>query len=151
MKYAGICIALAVMVAPCSVLGQAAFEPNQADIESANRLFEGGKFAEARELYARIAAQNPKDDAAILQLGRIALFANRLDDAQKWLEQAIALKPDDTDAKVMLAAAYYRRDDFQKAAAALDGVDVSHQPIGHLAISDGECREDGELQGPEAL
>jgi predicted aspartyl protease len=125
MKYAGICIALAVMVAPCSVLGQAAFEPNQADIESANRLFEGGKFAEARELYARIAAQNPKDDAAILQLGRIALFANRLDDAQKWLEQAIALKPDDTDAKVMLAAAYYRRDDFQKAAAALDGVDVS--------------------------
>jgi Aspartyl protease/Tetratricopeptide repeat len=125
MKYAGICIALAVMVAPCSVLGQAAFESNQADIESANRLFEGGKFAEARELYARIAAQNPKDDAAILQLGRIALLANRLDDAQKWLEQAIALKPDDTDAKVMLAAAYYRRDDFQKAAAALDGVDVS--------------------------
>jgi thioredoxin-like negative regulator of GroEL len=88
MKYAGVCIALAVMVAPCSFSGPAASEPNQADIESANRLFESGKFAEARELYARIAAQNPKDDTAILQLGRIALLANRLDDAQKWLKQA---------------------------------------------------------------
>ena len=125
MKYAGVCIALTVMVAPCSFSGPAASEPNQADIESANRLFESGKFAEARELYAQIAAQNPKDDSAILQLGRIALLANRLDDAQKWLKQAIALKPGDDDAKVMLAEAFYRRDDFQKAAAALDGVEVS--------------------------
>ena len=125
MKYAGVCIALAVMVAPCSFSGSAASEPNQADIESANRLFESGKFAEARELYARIAAQNPKDDTAILQLGRIALLANQLDDAQKWLEQAIALKPGDDDAKVMLAEALYLHDDFQKAAAALDGVEVS--------------------------
>src|SRR6476620_10281136 len=124
MKYAGVCIALAVMVAPCSFSGPAASEPNQADIESANRLFESGKFAEARELYARIAAQNPKDDTAILQLGRIALLANQLDDAQKWLEQAIALKPGDDDAKVMLAEALYLHDDFQKAAAALDGVEV---------------------------
>ena len=61
----------------------------------------------------------------ILQLGRIALLSNRLDDAQKWLEQAIALNSDDADAKIMLAEAYYRRDDFQKAAAALDGVEVS--------------------------
>jgi tetratricopeptide (TPR) repeat protein len=71
-----------------------------------------GKFAEAGELYARIAAQNPKDRSATLQLGRIALLSNRLDDAQKWLEEAIALQPGDDDAKVMLAEAFYRRDDF---------------------------------------
>jgi len=35
------------------------------------------------------------------------------------------LRPNDTDAEVMLAEAFYRRDDFQKAAAALKGVDVS--------------------------
>jgi predicted aspartyl protease len=57
-------------------------------------------------------------------LGRIALLANRLDDAQKWLEKAIALRPNDTDAKVMLAELFYRRDDFQKAAASLSGVEV---------------------------
>jgi hypothetical protein len=53
------------------------------------------------------------------------LLSNRLDDAQKWLEKAITLQPGNTDPKVMLAEAFYRRDDFQKAAAALNGVDVS--------------------------
>ena len=72
----------------------------------------------------RLVAQDPKDYSAVLQLGRVALLANRLDDAQKWLEAAIALQPGDNDAKVMLAEAFYRRDDFQKAAAALSGVEV---------------------------
>ena len=126
MKYASICIALAVIVATCFP-GQATSEPNQSD--AAARLFEAGKFAEAGDLYARIVAQNPKDYSAILQLGRIALLSNRLDDAQKWLEKAIALQPGDDDAKVMLAEAFYRRDDFQKAAAALSGVDVGSNKL----------------------
>jgi tetratricopeptide (TPR) repeat protein len=125
MKYASIFIALAVIVAPCSFSGQATSQPNQREIDSANRLFEVGKFAEAGELYARIEAQNPKDYSAILQLGRLALLSNRLDDAQKWLEEAIALQPGDDDAKVMLAEAFYRRDDFQKAAASLNGVEAN--------------------------
>ena len=125
MKYASICIALAAIVAPCSFSGQATSQPKQAEIDSADQLFEVGKFAEAGELYARIEARNPKDYSSILQLGRIALLANRLDDAQKWLEQAIALQPGDADAKVMLAEAFYRRDDFQKAASSLNGVEVS--------------------------
>ena len=125
MKYASICVALSLILAPCSFSEHAASEPARPDIESAARLFEAGKFAEAGDIYARIAAQDPKDHSAIFQLGRIALLANRLDEAQKWLEQAIALKPDDEDAKVMLAEAFYRRDDFQKAASSLDGIDVS--------------------------
>jgi Aspartyl protease/Tetratricopeptide repeat len=125
MKYASIFIALAVIVAPWCFSGQATSQPNQSEIDSADRLFEVGKFAEAGELYARIEAQNPKDYSAILQLGRIALLSNRLDDAQKWLEEAIALQPGDDDAKVMLAEAFYRRDDFQKAAASLNGVEAN--------------------------
>jgi tetratricopeptide (TPR) repeat protein len=125
MTYASFCIALAVIVAPCSFSGQATSQPEQAEIDSANRLFEVGKFAEAGELYARIVAQNPTDYSATLQLGRIALLSNRLDDAQKRLEEAIALQPGDDDAKVMLAEVFYRRDDFQKAAASLNGVEVS--------------------------
>jgi len=88
-----------------------------------------GKFAEAGKLYSQIVIQNPKDYSATLQLGRIALLSNRLDDAQKWLEKAIALKPGDADAKVMLAEAFYRRDDFQKAAASLNGVEVSSNKL----------------------
>src|ERR1019366_1225616 len=81
------------------------------------------------KLYSRMAAQNPKDYSATLQLGRIALLSNLLDDAQKWLEKAITLQPSDTDAKVMLAEVFYRRDDFQKAASSLSGVDVSSNKL----------------------
>jgi predicted aspartyl protease len=116
---------VAVVIASSISLGQAASEPKQPEIDSADQLFQLGKFADAGKLYTQIAAQKPNDYSATLQLGRIALLANRLDDAQKWLEKAIALRPNDTDAKVMLAELFYRRDDFQKAGAALNGVNVS--------------------------
>src|SRR4029453_507837 len=77
----------------------------------------------------QIGTQNPKDYSATLQLGRIALLSNRLDEAQKWLEKAITLQPGNADPKVMLAEAFYRRDDFQKAATALNGVDVSSNKL----------------------
>jgi tetratricopeptide (TPR) repeat protein len=129
MKFARTSIALAIIIASCNLLGQAAPQATQSGIESADRLFQLGKFAEAGELYARIVAQNPNDYSANLQLGRIALLSNQLEDAQKWLEKAITLHPGDADAKVMLAEVFYRRDDFQKAAASLSGVDVSSNKL----------------------
>ena len=108
---------------------EATLQPKQSEIDSADRLFQAGKFADAGKLYSQIVAQNRKDYSAILQLGRIALLSNRLDDAQKWLEKAIALKPGNADPKVMLAEAFYRRDDFQQAVAALNGVDVSSNKL----------------------
>ena len=62
-------------------------------------------------------------------MGRIALLSNRLDDARKWLEKAITLKPGEADAKVMLAEVFYRRDDFQRGAASLSGIDLSTNPL----------------------
>ena len=122
-------IAFAVIIGSCYFSGQAISQPKPSEIDSADRLFQVGKFAEAGKLYSQIAAQNPKDYSATLGLGRIALLSNRLDDAQKWLEKAITLQPGDADAKVMLAKVFYRRDDFQKAAASLKGVDVSSNKL----------------------
>jgi Aspartyl protease/Tetratricopeptide repeat len=138
MKFVGTCIVLAGIIALGSAMrpqsttaaaAEATPQPKQSEMDSADRLFQAGKFADAGKLYSRIVAQNPKDYSATLQLGRIALLSNQLDDAQKWLEKAITLQPDGTDAKVMLAEAFYRRDDFQKAAAALKGVDVSSNKL----------------------
>ena len=140
MKFTTTCIALAgaaiILVASAmrpqsttAATPEPTAQPKQSEIDSANRLFEAGKFAEAGKLYSQIVAQNPKDYSATLQLGRIALLSNRLDDAQKWLEKAITLQPGNTDPKIMLAQAFYRRDDFQKAAAALKGVDVSSNKL----------------------
>src|SRR5437870_6659200 len=128
MKSVRTCISVAVILA-ASFAGQAISQPQQSEKDSADRLFQAGKFVEAGKLYSKIVAQNPKDHLAILQLGRIALLSNRLDGAQKWLKKAKTVQPDDTDAKVMLGEVFYRRDDFQKAAAALKGVDVSSNKL----------------------
>ena len=58
-------------------------QAKQSESDSAGRLFQAGKFSEAGKLSSQIVTQNPKDYSAILQLGRIALLSNQLDDAQK--------------------------------------------------------------------
>ena len=123
MKSAGICLALLVVFAPCAKAAE------QTPIEPADRLFQSGEFAQAGEQYARIAADHPDDYSGILQLGRIALLSNRLGDAENWLKKAIGLRGGEADPKIMLAEVYYRRDDFEKAAASLDGIDVSTNPL----------------------
>jgi hypothetical protein len=90
MKSAGICLALLVVFAPCAKAAE------QTPIESADRLFQSGEFAQAGEQYARIVADHPDGYSAILQLGRIALLSNRLGDAESWLKKAMgygAAKP----------------------------------------------------------
>jgi aspartyl protease/tetratricopeptide repeat protein len=115
---------LGLFIISYASMGRAHAQPTQTANKSADHLFQVGKFTEAGEVYSRIVAQNPNDYSANLQLGRIALLSNRLEDARKWLEKAITLRPKETDAKVMLAEVFYRRDDFQKAAASLSGVNV---------------------------
>jgi tetratricopeptide (TPR) repeat protein len=128
MKSAAIRLMLLVLLAPCATSAQPV-EPRPSPIASADRLFQAGEFAEAGEQYARLAAGHPDDYAAMLGLGRVALLSNRLDDAETWLKKAGALRPGDADPKVMLAEVYYRRDDFAKAAASLEGVDVATNPL----------------------
>jgi predicted Zn-dependent protease len=129
MKPARICIALAVILAAYSLPGPASSQPKRPEIDAATQLFQAGKFAEADKLYSRLAADDPQDYEAILQLARIALLSNQLDDAQRWLDKAISLQPGDADAKVMLAEVFYRRDDFQKATASLKGVEANNKLI----------------------
>src|ERR1700712_4331013 len=112
MRYREASLALLLMVSSYAALA------GQPGIESADHLFQAGKFAEAGAQYATVAAQNPDDYHAALQLGRIALLGNQFDDAEMWLQKANGLRPDETDPKVMLAEVYYRRDEFDKAAAA---------------------------------
>jgi predicted aspartyl protease len=123
MTLTRICAALAVVAAGWNFSSQASSQTSQSNTELAD-LFKVGQFDEARKGYAQVADKNPNDYSAVLQLGRIALLSNQLEDAQKWLEQALRQRPDGADAKVMLAEVFYRRDDFQRAAASLHGVDV---------------------------
>jgi Tetratricopeptide repeat len=128
MKYADAGLAVLVMLAPCAVSAQAP-EQQRPTPDSADRLFQAGEFVQAAKLYAQIADVNPDDYRAALQLGRIALLSNRLDDAENWLEKAITLRSSETDPRIVLAEVYYRRDDFHQAATSLCGIDVSANPL----------------------
>lgn len=87
-----------------------------AGLETASGLFAAGKFDEAEKACAAVLAAEPKNSPASLLCGRLALLANRLDDAQKYLSKAAELDPQETTAKALLAEAFYRRDEFEKAA-----------------------------------
>jgi hypothetical protein len=116
-------LALWVMLTPFKLAAQA---PPTA---SADQLFKAGRFVEAQVQYEQIAANHPNDYHAVFSLGRIALLSNKLDDAERWLNRATTLKPDETDPRVMLAEVYYQLDDFQDAATALDGIEVSNNQL----------------------
>ena len=88
-------------------------------LESADSLFKAGKFAEAEKVYFKVLNEDPRNHRAFARLGYIALLANRLDEAQKWLTEAIKLKPEDPGLKSLLAEVFYRHDEFQKAAQLL--------------------------------
>ncbi|MGB9245470.1 MAG: aspartyl protease family protein [Candidatus Acidiferrales bacterium] len=97
-------------------------KPTPEEIAQADRLFHSGSFAEAQQAYVEIAAKDPKDFHAASQLGYIALLSNKLDDAEQWLRKALDLKHGDADAKIMLAEALYRKNDFFHASRALQGL-----------------------------
>lgn len=97
-------------------------KPTPEEIARADRLFHSGSFAEAQQAYVEIAAKDPKDFHAASQLGYIALLSNKLDDAEYLLRKALDLKHGDADAKIMLAEALYRKNDFFHAARALQGL-----------------------------
>jgi predicted aspartyl protease len=94
----------------------------QGNLETADSFFRAGKFAEAEKTYGKILNEDSKNHRAVARLGYIALLANRLDDAQKWLTEAIKLKPEEVALKSLLAEAYYRRDKFQQAAPLLRAI-----------------------------
>jgi membrane protease YdiL (CAAX protease family)/predicted aspartyl protease len=86
------------------------------DLELAEINFKNGKFADAEKIYIEAIKDHPTNHQVLMHLGYIALLANRLDDAQKWLTEAIKLKPKDRTTKSLLAEVHYRRDEFQNAA-----------------------------------
>lgn len=92
---------------------------NQDRLEPAISLFKEGRFAEAEKICSELIAREPKNYQAVILGSRIALLANDINQAQKLLTKAIELNPQDSTPKTLLAEAYYRRDNFQRAAALL--------------------------------
>ncbi len=87
-----------------------------AEAETAARLFKQGDFAAAEKALAQVLAKDRQHYEAAFLKSKIALLANRLDEAQKWALAASQLRPQEREPKTILAECFYRRDDFSNAA-----------------------------------
>ncbi len=115
-------VAVGLLLFAVGIDARGADQPVQATVESADALFEEGKFGDAGEIYRQVATQDRKNLRAAARLGYIALLSNRLDEAKEWLEKASAILPDQSSVKVLLAEVFYRRDEFGKAGRLLGAV-----------------------------
>src|SRR3990172_1991052 len=80
---------------------------SQRNLELADSLFKGGHFEQAEEFYSKILTYDSTNYQATLRLGFIALLGNRHNEAQKWLSEALRLKPEERTPKRLLSYSYY--------------------------------------------
>ncbi|HUU11226.1 MAG TPA: tetratricopeptide repeat protein [Phycisphaerae bacterium] len=83
-----------------------------------------GKLDEAKAAIDAVLESNPNDVAALVVAGRIAARQDREAEAEKYIEQALALRPDYGEAKVRLAEMHAGPDPM-RALDLLSGVDPS--------------------------
>ena len=109
-------IIVAALCSPaCPLFGA---PPQKADelVKQGDKQFREGKFAEARDAYQAALGVDDANGQAVLRLGEIALFGNRFKEAERHLQRAVKLRPNDKRPKSLLAEVYYRQDDFRQAA-----------------------------------
>lgn len=82
----------------------------------ADALFKAGVFEQAGRAYEDILKNDPENVHAARQRGYVGLLANTFPDAEKYLNMAIKLAPDDEEANRLLADCYTRQDKFSLAA-----------------------------------
>ena len=85
-------------------------------VQRGDDLFRAGHFAEAEKAYLPAASDDTPDSHAVIRLGEIALLGNRFADAERHLQRAVELRPDEKQPKSLLAQCYYRQDKFARAA-----------------------------------
>lgn len=101
-------VAGAAATAP--LLGAAATA--QAASSDADALFKAGKFEQAGRVYEEILKKDPTNVHAARQRGYVGLLANQFPDAEKYLNMALKLAPDDKETNQLLGDCYIRQDKF---------------------------------------
>jgi tetratricopeptide (TPR) repeat protein len=86
----------------------------------AKKLQERGDLSDAEPLFSVVLAMRPDHFGSLLALGSICAFTNRLDDAKRYLGQAIAANKDAAEAHGSLGAVHTSAGDVDAAAACYD-------------------------------
>lgn len=114
-----------------TILGQALFRSGLTPGEP--------EFAEAKAAFEKSVAARPNDAGAQIDLGKLYLMENRLDDAISHLETARRLEPGNPSPYTNLAAAYRRRGDREQAQQMLKILsDLNHQQEAQISAAPGD-------------
>jgi hypothetical protein len=105
-------VAGAAAAAP--LLGEAAAA--RAGGGDADALFKAGRFEQAGRAYEEILKTDPNNVQAARQRGYVGLLSNRFPEAEKYLNMALKLAPEDKDTNKLLGDCYMRQDKFSLAA-----------------------------------
>jgi tetratricopeptide (TPR) repeat protein len=76
----------------------------------ADALFMAGKFEQAGRAYEEILKRDPTNLHAARRRGFVGLLSNRFPEAEKYLEMALELAPDDKETNQLLGDCYIRQD-----------------------------------------
>jgi predicted aspartyl protease len=94
----------------------------KAQLDAANAISRQGRFTEAEAAYLKVQDLDPKNPGVLARLGEIALWNNRLEEAENYFKEAMAyaprlqkLWPFNAQLKATLAMTYYRMDRFPEA------------------------------------
>jgi tetratricopeptide (TPR) repeat protein len=88
----------------------------------ARHLIDQKRWEMAREQFERVVRDVPSDADAVYALGLLSLQTNRLDDADRHLQQALRLRPDNDAARLYLGQVAEQRKRFDEAIAWYRGV-----------------------------
>lgn len=95
----------------------------KAQLGAAKAIYRDGRFAEAEAAYLRVQELDPKNTTALVGLGTIALWNNRLEEAEHCFKEATHYAPGlqrfwpfNAQIKALLAMTYYRMGSFPEAA-----------------------------------
>ncbi|HEX6537396.1 MAG TPA: tetratricopeptide repeat protein [Gemmatimonadaceae bacterium] len=100
----GAALLVASVACARSVAAQVVPDPDPG--AAGQRLFLEERYSEARPLLQRAAEVDARDWRSRLALGRIAILANDAKGAERWLEAAVKIAPDASEAHRWLAHAY---------------------------------------------
>ena len=99
------------------------------------------EFAEAKAAFEESVAARPNDAGVQIDLGRLYLMENRLDDAISHLEIARRLEPDNPSSYTNLATAYRRHGDLKQAQQMLKILsDLNRQQEARIAAASGDSK-----------
>jgi|GEM_PF-4929983 len=96
--------------------------PEAINRQNPSRLFHEGRIEAAARVAFEASLRDPQDWKSFKILGWVALMKNQLEDARRFLQKGLALNPEDTEMKRLLAICYYREGKLEQSADLLNEI-----------------------------